>query len=140
MSVKNSRTSLELTQLRPLFWQCLQARRGLKFSNIKLFGSNHGIYKTFNLYELWPPPPLRSLVRAPSGNSFTCGPPCQSREREEEERMEHHPSIAFFQRRRRNQTQIAISPIQQLPGTSEMERQREQSWRDGLSEHTPWTD
>ena len=56
----------------------------------------------------------------------------------ERERMEHHPSIAFFQRRRRNQTQIAISPIQQLPGTSEMER--EQSWRDGLSEHTPRTD
>jgi hypothetical protein len=27
----------------------------LKFSNIKLFGPNHGIYKTtFNLYELWP--------------------------------------------------------------------------------------
>ena len=45
-------------------------------------------------------------------------------EEEREERMEHHPSIAFFQRRRRNQTQIAISPIQQLPGTSEMERER----------------
>ena len=27
---------------------------GQKFSNVKLFGPNHGIYKTFNLYELWP--------------------------------------------------------------------------------------